>query len=144
MGYGRPRRYEEETDLAKAVEEYFEYIKGAKVDAGNGGFRYERDPEPATITGLAYFLGFESRQSIYDYEKSGNFSYIVKSARLRVECEYEKRLNGNSVAGPIFALKNMGWADRLETDNKNTNEVHLHFDAAPDCDPIDPDDKSEG
>jgi len=120
MSAGRPRKYETEDELIAAVDSYFEHIKGEKqLQAGEGGVMQEvwvRFPEPGTITGLMLHLGFESRQSFYDYEKDGTFSYTIKSARLRVEHEYEKRLTtAPSATGAIFALKNLGWVDKVET-----------------------------
>jgi hypothetical protein len=101
MAGGRPRHYETPEELQAAVDGYFTHIEAKK--------------EPATVTGLALHIGFESRQSIYDYEEDGQFSYIIKNARLRVECEYEKRLTtAQSPTGAIFALKNMGWKDKTE------------------------------
>lgn len=101
MAGGRPRHYETPEELQAAVDGYFTHIEEKK--------------EPATVTGLALHIGFESRQSIYDYEEDGQFSYIIKNARLRVECEYEKRLSASqSPTGAIFALKNMGWKDKTE------------------------------
>ena len=67
-----------------------------------------------TVTGLALALGFCSRQSIYDYSKKEGFSEAVSRALLMVENGYELRLDGASVTGPIFALKNMGWSDKTE------------------------------
>jgi hypothetical protein len=67
-------------------------------------------------------LGFASRQSFYDYEERGEYSYIIKNARLRVEKGYELRLHGNNPTGSIFALKNMGWSDKQEIDQKTTFE----------------------
>jgi len=74
------------------------------------------------VSGLAYFLGFESRQSLYDYEKRSEFSYIIKRARLRIESEYEKKLSYKHPVGSIFALKNMGWADKQEIDHTTGGE----------------------
>lgn len=83
------------------VEAYFQDVKAAK--------------ESPTVTGLTLHLGFASRQSFYDYENRDEFSYTIKRARLRVECEYEKKLSGGKIAiGAIFALKNFGWTDRQE------------------------------
>lgn len=122
MAGGRPRHYDTEDELQTAVDNYFEHIKGEKHksfdDKVNTGEEWARHPEPATVTGLALFLGFESRQSVYDYEANGQFSYIIKNARLRVECEYEKRLStAQSPTGAIFALKNMGWKDKSELEH---------------------------
>lgn len=106
MAAGRPRIYETEERLKAAIDSYFQ------------------STNKVTITGLAFYLGFESRQSIYDYEKEGEFSYIIKNARLRVEAGYEERLiYENSPTGVIFALKNMGWKDRQEIDSTNTHSI---------------------
>ena len=58
-----------------------------------------------TMTGLALFLGFCSRQSMYDYEEKSQFSYTIKRARTFIECEYEKMLHNGQCTGAIFALK---------------------------------------
>src|SRR5690349_15595622 len=95
---GRPLKFESPEGLEASIADYFKEI----TEAG----------EPATITGLALYLGFESRQSFYDYEEREEFSYAIKRARTRIEYEYEKKLSGNNCTGPIFALKNMGWKDK--------------------------------
>ena len=101
---GRPAEYTDPGVLEAAVQEYF-------AQDGN-----------KTVTGLAYHLGFESRQSLYDYEQKGEFSYIIKRAKLRVEMKYEDALSQNCGAGPIFALKNMGWKDKNEIDHTTAGE----------------------
>ena len=63
-----------------------------------------------------FFLGFASKQSLYDYEKDERFSYPIKRALTMIECELEKRLENQSVSGIIFALKNMGWTDKTQTE----------------------------
>jgi len=78
-----------------------------------------------TITGLAYHLGFESRQSFYDYEKRENFSYTIKRARMFIENEYEKLLISNNTTGAIFALKNFGWTDKQEVDLSGSVIINL-------------------
>lgn len=104
---GRPPLFDSAESLERKVKEYYQYC--------------EDNREHLTITGLALYLGFESRQSLYDYEKNDKFSYIIKAARLKVENDYEKRLATNSVTGAIFALKNMGWSDRQEIESTNKN-----------------------
>lgn len=104
---GRPAVYSDPGKLQAAVEEYFAQ-EGKK-----------------TITGLAYHLGFESRQSFYDYEERAEFSYIIKRARLRIETKYEEALTENNVAGSIFALKNMGWKDKTEVDVNTPTAIRI-------------------
>ena len=65
----------------------------------------------------AHFLGFESRQSFYDYEKEGEFSYTIKKARLKIESCYEQNLHSGNPSGSIFALKNLGWSDKQEIEH---------------------------
>ena len=50
------------------------------------------------------------------------FSYTIKRARLRIERYYESLIQGNSVAGPIFALKNLGWVDSQSIDHTSKGE----------------------
>jgi len=115
---GRPIKYKKAEDMALKIAEYLDYIQGEKgADVGEDGDieKWERPPEPITITGLCFYLGFESRQSFYDYEKKKEFSYLIKRARLLVENRYERALSSRDVTGAIFALKNMGWKDKVET-----------------------------
>jgi len=129
MAGGRPAHFENAEELAKKVDEYFVYLEGEYTDVtlrDDEGKpyqerKYTRKPEPPTVTGLAIYLGFESRQSVYDYEKQGEFSYIIKRARLYVEHGYEKDLRSEKPTGAIFALKNMGWVDKQEVSNMNYN-----------------------
>ncbi len=43
------------------------------------------------------------------------FTDSVRKAKLLVENQYERKLDGGKPAGAIFALKNMGWSDRRRT-----------------------------
>ena len=106
---GQPPKYKSAEELEKAITEYFE-DKGPVYDDDGSFIRYN----PPTVTGLALFLGFFSRQSMYDYGEKKEYSYIMKRARACIENHYENSLNNNSSTGAIFALKNMGWADRQE------------------------------
>lgn len=111
---GRPAAYTDPGDLQAACEEYF---------AQDG---------KKTITGLAYHLGFESRQSLYDYEQMGQFSYIIKRAKMKVETMYEENLSGTTPTGSIFALKNMGWKDKTEQDLSINAQIPIQIIMPPD------------
>lgn len=84
---------------------------------------FQENNKHITISGLAYYLGFESRQSFYDYEKNAKFSYTIKRARLFIENEYEKLLASGNVTGAIFALKNFGWSDKQEVEHSGGLQV---------------------
>lgn len=111
--FGRPAMYETPALMQQAIELYLATCKA--------------ESKKPTITRLALALGFESRQSFYDYEEKPDFSYMIKRARLEVEAGYEDGLRENNCTGSIFALKNMGWKDKSETDVRYPDGVTLNF-----------------
>jgi len=105
---GRPAHFETVEQLQELSDAYFSECS--------------ENMKAPTITGLALYLGFESRQSIYDYEKKDDeFSYTIKRNRLKVENSYEEHLLTREATGAIFALKNFGWNDKQEVQNTNLN-----------------------
>jgi D-Tyr-tRNAtyr deacylase len=114
---GQKPFFENAETLQEKINEYFnDGVKKRTVIVGKGEFKEAIELPVPTITGLCYFLGFESRQSFYDYEKREGFSYTIKRARLFIEQEYEEHLQVGNTTGAIFALKNMGWIDKTQTD----------------------------
>jgi len=105
---GRPPKYKTVEELQTAIDKYFE-------DVAN--------EEKPTVTGLAYHLGFTSRQSIYDFEtkKKKVFAYTIKRAVLKIEHKHELGLYNQSNAGHIFWLKNRRWSDKQEI--KHSGEI---------------------
>jgi hypothetical protein len=97
---GRPAHYDTPEELRDSTLAFFDHCIEHNIKA--------------TITGLALYLGFSSRSSFDDYEeRSEEFSYIIKRAKLAVENSYE--LSGQTI--DIFALKNMGWKDKSELEH---------------------------
>jgi hypothetical protein len=81
--------------------------------------KYFSENQQPTWTGLANYLGFESRQSLQDYKDKPGFSYSIKKALLRIEEQYEGlAIYSKNPTGAIFALKNFGWKDKQEIDQK--------------------------
>lgn len=97
---GRPRIYDDPEELEKACDAFFIECVGKKVRP--------------TVTGLALWLGFADKSSVYEYRDRAEFSYPIKKALTMIENALEERLDGKNVAGIIFALKNMGWKDKME------------------------------
>jgi hypothetical protein len=91
---GRPTVYDDPAAMQTQIDIYFAE-EGKK-----------------TMTGLALAMGFDSRQSLYDYRKKVEFTCIINKALLRIEHQYEENLHGNNVAGSIFVLKK----DQTQTD----------------------------
>jgi hypothetical protein len=105
----RPRIY-------KSVEEMDGVIEAYQQDC------IENKAKP-TVTGAVLFLGFCDKTTLYDYRDREEFSHSVKKLLLFVENGYEQALHGNSVAGSIFALKNMGWKDKSETEHSGKMQI---------------------
>lgn len=142
---GRPPIFKNARDLTKKVNEYFVYIKGlekvkrkrqidpvTKEKAWIEERTWIRNPEPATITGLALYLGFANRQSLYDYEKQEVYSGVIARARTRVEHEYEKKLSLPNPTGPVFALKQMNWTDKHSHELTGKDGANLFVDKSDD------------
>jgi len=120
---GRPPMFESAEALQASVDEYFQWgVRTKPVVVGKGDAQKVVDVPIPTISGLCYFLGFESRQSFYDYGEKPEFTYTIKRARLFIETEYEMQLNAGNTVGAIFALKNMGWIDKIANDVTTNGE----------------------
>ena len=108
----RPPKYKTAEELQKKINKYFEEgIATKEVVITNKVTKTIKVP---TISGLALYCGFATRQSFYDLEKQEKFSYTVKKARLAIEKHYEELIQGGNPTGAIFALKNFGWIDKHE------------------------------
>lgn len=103
MAGGRPPIWNKASELSDMVDEYF------------------NQTNRPTLSGLAVFLGVD-RQTIYNYKEKDEFFDIIKRATAKVESIYEERaIYENNPTGVIFALKNMGWSDKIE--NKTDMKV---------------------
>lgn len=123
---GAPPFFDNPIDLQNKIDEYFNIgVKKRKVAIGKPPKIEVIEIEVPTISGLAYYLGFASRQSFYDYEKRDGFSYTIKRARLFIEVEYEEQLQHGNTTGAIFALKNMGWIDKNEVAHSGDVNIPL-------------------
>jgi hypothetical protein len=97
---GRPPIFKTPEEMEKAVDEYISITP----------------VKDRTMTGLCMWLGFVSRQSLHDYKKREGFSYPALKALMAIENSYEVTLRSANAPGSIFALKNMGWKDKTETE----------------------------
>lgn len=105
---GRPALYPTAESMQERIDLYF-----AGIDESN----------PPTVSGLALFLGFCDRQSMYSYKnRNEDFANTVKKAITRISDYAEKvLLNGKvSHTGAIFWLKNHRWSDEIKSEVKTT------------------------
>ena len=86
-----------------------------------------------TLSGCAYFLGFATRQSMYDYEKKDpKFSYVIKRFRLFLTDWNEKKLYYmGTFPGSKLWLTNFGGYSEESTVNQNVTEFKTKW-AEPD------------
>lgn len=116
-------------EFQRLIDEYFdscvpEYLKDKDGEyILNRGEVVIKSMNKPTITGLALHLGFESKQSMYDYQKKKAFSYSIKRARLKIENSYEQDIRNPDIkpTGAIFGLKNMGWSDKQQIEHSGAD-----------------------
>ena len=115
---GQPPYYKSPDELETKILEYFNNcpdLKAVKLKDSEGAEYIDYKPCP-TVTGLALFLGFCDKQSLYDYQSRSEYSYLIKKARTMIERKHEQNLDNGQCTGAIFALKNMGWKDKPDDD----------------------------
>ena len=109
MPAGKPPKYKTIKELQAKIDEYF-----------------ASEPKKPTISGLAYFLGFETRQALYHMEnKGGELGYTIKKAVLFIENIHEQGLFNPANSGHIFWLKNRNWTDKQELQHSGAVEHSL-------------------
>ena len=99
---GRPPIYEATDEnyikVKDLCDSFFDYIKGEykelkKTDPNDDDeeLRYQciRRSEPPTVTGLTLHLGFESKNTLYEYAKKDGFSDSIKRAIPQVYAKKE-------------------------------------------------------
>lgn len=115
---GRPLKYSSVDELQSIIDEYFQHCDDRikEVHKPDGETYGYSNPEPYTMSGLAYALGL-SRQGLMEYKAKDGFSDAIKDARNRVEVDIERRMNDKDTFTPglIFNAKNnFGWRDKTE------------------------------
>ena len=126
-------------EIQEKIEAYFEECKGKVLTDGEGNpvlgkndavIRY--DAKPLTITGLALALGFNSRQSLLNYQDKEEFMDTITRAKAIVEEYAESRLfDKDGANGAKFSLANNfeGWKEKqsIEADVKNNVTINVEL-----------------
>ena len=123
---GRPPMYKNKEEIQEKIDAYFEECKGKILTDDEGNIITDKygeaiyiDKKPLTITGLALALGFNSRQSLLNYQDKEEFVDTITRAKARVEQYAEERLfDKNGANGAKFSLANNfeGWKEKQEID----------------------------
>lgn len=151
---GREPKYKTAEELAQKIQEYFDtcgdFPVMRKLDGkdvaqlDSKGQQVFKRVVPTTA-GLAYFLGFASRQSLYDQTKRKDdpesLSYVIKRALLMIESHHEQSLlTSGAPVGSIFWLKAHRWIDKPEPESGNNTAppIRILFSGKPDPADLDP------
>lgn len=120
----RPLKYKTVDELQAAIDQYFNACKGEVLLDDKGSVVTDKhgrpiiiDAEPPTVTGLAFALGFSSRQSLLNYQGRKAFLDTITRAKLRCEAYAEGRLyDRDGSRGAEFSLKyNFRWEEARNT-----------------------------
>jgi hypothetical protein len=103
--------------LDELIDSYFH-----SLEAGPGS--KSLPAEPPTFSGLLLFIGFISRDEFEKYTAIPRYTETLSRANLRIAEVYEKKLHDSST-GAVFALKNMGWKEKLENKTEGKETDHL-------------------
>ena len=116
-------KFEDAKKLQEMVDAYFKECEGhVMVDETTNfpifnsktGLPVIVDVRPPTMSGLALYLGFSSRESLLNYAGRRDYVNIIVKAKSRVEKYFEERLFDKEGAnGAKFALQNnfKGWQE---------------------------------
>lgn len=97
----RPWKFKTVAEMEFRINEYFDVCEQKRV--------------PPTVTGLALFLGLQSRQALLNYQGRKQFNDAITRAKSRCEAYTEGRLyDRDGVKGAIFSLTNnfKGWSEK--------------------------------
>lgn len=118
---GRPAFYATPEEMQAEIDRYF-----TECDEGK---------RPYTMTGLAYFLGFKSRQAVINYEHKEEFNDTVARARMRIEQFVEEQLfreKGGTHGVEFSLINNFGWEQKQKHEHSGglrQTLINMHPDA---------------
>jgi hypothetical protein len=137
---GRPAKYTTVEALQKAIDEYFESLfrpvlvfdketKCQIVLKDKNGTPYMEQYKPATINGLARALGFNSRQSLLNYQEKEEFLDSLTRAKAQIEEYAEERLyDKDGCNGAKFVLQNcFKWAGDKQEIKHSGMAIQFNF-----------------
>ena len=135
---GRPLIFKNVNEMQTKIEQYFKSCEGELFKNADGDIVLDKygnpviiGAKPPTVTGLALALGFNSRQSLLNYQGKKEFLDTITRAKSTVEEYAEQRLfDRDGVQGAKFSLTNnfKGWREKLleETSESNSEQEQEH------------------
>lgn len=141
MTAGRPPKYKSKEEIQEKIEAYFKECEGEPlvIDGVPVLDKYGEavivGKRPLTITGLALALGFNSRQSLLNYQDKDEFMDTITRAKAKVEQYAEERLYDKDGAnGAKFSLANNfeGWREKQQIEAEVNSEVNITIELSDD------------
>lgn len=131
MGKTNKPKYRTAEEMATAIDAYFKDCEGKILKDENGqavtdkyGVPVIVGDHPPTVTGLALWLGFKTRQTLLNYQaRTKAFDEVLTIAKSRCEEYAERRLyDRDGVNGAKFSLTNnfKGWNDKPNADENGS------------------------
>lgn len=120
---GHPPKFESAEELERQIQEYFDQCDEGyerEIVTKKGDVIKIRTKLPYTVAGLAYHLGFASRQSLWDYQnrnKREDLAYIVSRAKLKIDNQLAVRGLIGDIEPRVATLmmsSNFGYSPRQE------------------------------
>lgn len=108
MPAGRPPIYTNPDDMQDKIDLYF--------------MKCETKKKPATVPGLAYFLGFADKTSLWDYTQKLEFTHTILRAKTRIEIERAEKVVDpelRNARGIMFDLSaNFNWKEKTAIEHE--------------------------
>jgi hypothetical protein len=128
--------YKSVEEMQAKIDAYFEKCEGTvltregEVVVDKYGEPVMVGRKPLTITGLALALGFNSRQSLLNYQDKEEFVDTITRAKARVEQYAEERLfDKDGANGAKFSLANnfKGWKEKIEAEVSTDMNINIEL-----------------
>ena len=139
---GRPPMYKTKEEIQEKIDAYFEECKGKPLCDEEGNIMQDKygnvcmvGKRPLTITGLALALGFNSRQSLLNYQDKEEFMDTIMRAKAKVEQYAEERLfDKEGSNGAKFSLANNfeGWKEKQQIDANVDSDMTINIELSDD------------
>jgi hypothetical protein len=134
---GRPPMFKSAKEMQTLIDGYFDLCQGEmfKDDDGKPIVNKYGEPifigqKPPTVTGLALYLGLQSRQALLNYQSRKEFNDTITRAKMRIEEYAETRLyDKDGCNGAKFNLvNNFGWKDKIEQEINGDFSINIQLD----------------
>lgn len=134
---GRPPMFNTVDEMQILIDKYFIECKGTPLlnkDDIPMLNKYEEPimfgSSPPTVTGMALYLGFTSRQALINYQNKEEFVDSITQAKSRIEQYAETKLYSREASnGAKFVLiNNYGWKEKSEVESTGSLDVNNKVD----------------